>query len=290
MVTQYEKLDHANLLPALLKQRSRTDGLMNECRHPRHYAQLLEIAGATSGVLGYVAVGRGNFPLARAYCLEAFQLGEFTENAGLQAWARGMQSFCEYYAGRYDEAFRFAEDGLIYARSGPQSVRLTINGVARALGKLGDAEGVHRAVNESFELLSRNDVPPGVPSSISFECYSAAQTASNAATAYVSLGMPEKVQHYAGLALPEISKSESAWSRSLMMLDLALSLIRAREADLDHACDLVLDALNISANRPVISVQQRTSEFIRGAVSRWGDPRQVRAVRDAAASAVKVRR
>jgi hypothetical protein len=111
-----------------------------------------------------------------------------------------MQSFCEYYAGRYGDALSLAEDGLSYARGGPQSVRLTINGVARALGKLGDAEGVHRAVGEAYDLMSRNNAPGGVPSSITLDCYSQAQTASNAATAYVSLGLAERVQHYIGLA------------------------------------------------------------------------------------------
>ena len=67
-----------------------------------------------------------------------------------------------------------------------QSVRLAVNGVARAIGKLGDIEGVHRAVDDAYGLMARNDVPPGLPSSISYQCYSAAQTASNAATAYVT--------------------------------------------------------------------------------------------------------
>lgn len=195
-----------------------------------------------------------------------------------------MQSFCEYYARQYDEALRLAIDGLNYAQSGPQSVRLTINGVARATGKLGDAEDVHRAVDEAYDLMSRNDVPSGLPSSISFECYSAAQTASNAATAYVSLGVPEKVQHYVDLALPDISNSGSPWSRSLVMIDLAFSLIRPKEADLDRAAELVLGALSISAGRPIISVQQRTSEFVRDATHRWGSIRQVSAIRDAAST------
>lgn len=152
------------------------------------------------------------------------------------------------------------------------------------MGKLGDAEGVHRAVAGAYDLMSRNDVPSGVPSSITFGCYSEAQTASNAATAYVSLGMAEKVQHYVELALPDISKSDSPWSRSLVMIDLALSVIRSKEPDLDRAAELILDALSISAGRPIISVEQRTWDFIRDATGRWGDTRQVGAVRDAAAT------
>jgi len=283
-IADYEKLDHAYLAPALQRQRAWIDVLLDECSHPRQRQELFEIAGGTSGVLGYVMVGRGDFPLARAYCLEAFQLGDLAQDATLQAWARGLQSFCEYYAGRYDEALRLAEDGLTYAQSGPQSVRLAVNGAARALGKLGDTDGVHRAVGAAYDLMSHNDVPDGVPSSIAFDCYSAAQTASNAATAYVSLGLREKVQHYIGLAMPDISNSGSPWSRSLVMIDLALSLIRPGQADLDRAAGLVLDALGISAGRPVISVQQRTSEFVHDATGRWGSTQQVRMVRDAASA------
>jgi hypothetical protein len=287
-VTQYERIEHSVLVPALRKQRAWIESLIDECGHPAQRKQLFEIAGANSGVLGYVAVGAGDFPLARAYCLEAFQLADFAGDASLQAWARGLQSFCEYYAGRYGEALILANDGLNYAQSGPQSVRLAINGAARAMGKLGDVKGVDRAVGEAYELMSLNDIPGGVPSSIAFECYSAAQTASNAATAYVSLAMPAKVQHYVNLAFPEISKSDSPWSRSLVLIDLAVSYVRAADADLDHASTLVHDALTISAGRPVISVQQRTSEFVRDVVGRWGDVPQARMILDVT-SAVSLR-
>jgi hypothetical protein len=280
-LVHYESLDHHSLFPALRRQRAWIESLLGECGHPAQRKELFEIAGATSGVLGYVAVGSGDFSLARAYCLEAFQLGDFADNANLQAWSRGLQSFCEYYAGRYDDALNLAKDGLNYAQSGPQSVRLVINGAARAMGKLGDVKGVDGAVDEAHELMSRNDVPNGVPSSISLDCYSAAQVASNAATAYVSLAMPEKVQYYVAEALPEISKSDSPWSRSLVQIDLAVSHVRAKDADLDRAAALVHDALAISATRPIISVEQRTSEFIRDVTNRWGDVPQARAIVDA---------
>ena len=285
IVARYEKLDHSMAVPALLRQRALVNSLLSEYCPARQQRQLYEIAGVMSGVLGYIAVGRSDFLLARAYTLEAFQLGDFAENSGLQAWARGLQSFCEYYSGRYDDALSLAEDGLDYAKSGPQSVRLAANGVARARGKLGDAGGVDRAVDEAYDFMSCNEVPEGMPSSISFECYSAAQTASNAATAYVSLGKADKVQQYVDLAMPDISNSDSPWSKSLVLIDLALSHVRAknpREADLDRATELILIALNISADRPIVSVFQRTSEFIRDASDRWGSTPQVRKVLSAA--------
>jgi hypothetical protein len=157
------------------------------------------------------------------------------------------------------------------------------------MGKLGDVNGVDRAVGEAYELMSLNDVPGGVPSSISFECYSAAQVASNAATAYVSLSIPEKAQHYAGEALPEISRSSSPWSRSLVLIDLAVSQVRAEDADLEYAARLVEDALTISAGRPVISIQHRTLDFVTDVTGRWGDVPQARAVLESISATREIR-
>ncbi|MFC5826989.1 helix-turn-helix domain-containing protein [Nonomuraea insulae] len=280
-VTGYEQASHSHLAPMLCKQRAWIDELIQDCNDPAQRQQLFEIAGGTSGVLGYIATGLGNFPLARAYCAEAFQLATLAQTANLQAWARGMQSFCEYYAHDYDEALRLAVDGLTHAESQPQSVRLTLNGVARALGKLGDVEGVHSAVASAYDLLSCNQVPSGVPSSISLGCYSAAQAASNAATAYLSLGMPDKVRQYVTLALPDIDSSESPWSRSLIMIDYAASLVPSEDADVEHISSLALDALSISAGRPIISVQQRAIELVRQASQRWPTADQLGQVRHA---------
>jgi hypothetical protein len=280
-IAAYETLDHAALVPALMKQRIWIDELLSECNNPQQRRQLYEIASETSGLQGYIAVGRGDFPLARAYCLESFQLSNYTQDPNLMAWARGIQSFCEYYAGHYGDALEFAEEGINYAGAGPQSVRLAINGVARSHGKLGNGDGVNRAIDLAHEMMARNTVPLGVPSSISLACYSAAQVASNAATAYVSLGLPDQVERYTQLALPDIAQSDSPWSRSLVAIDMAASHIRSRDGDLEYATTMVLDALDISAGRPIISVQRRATEFVRDAVKRWGASPQLTVVREA---------
>jgi hypothetical protein len=101
---------------------------------------------------------------------------------------------------------------------------------------------------------------------------------------YVSVGLAEQVRHYIGLAMPDISASGSPWGRSLVMIDLAFSVIQSGDADLERAGGLVIEALGISAGRPVISVRQRTADFIRDATERWGSAPQVDAVRDAAAA------
>ncbi|MFI2344955.1 hypothetical protein [Nocardia gamkensis] len=283
-IAQYETLNPAELVPTLKNQRVWLDALIGQSNHPTQRRQLFEIACEASGLLGYIAVGCANFSLARAYCTESFQLGEYAEDSNLTAWARGIQSFCEYYAGQYGTAAHFAEDGLVRAAGGPQSARLAINGVARAKGKLGDTEGVHQAVEQAHEILSRCGSPIGVPSSISLGSYSAAQVAGNAATAYLSLAMPNRVEEYASHALAEMSEANSPWGRSLVKIDVARSHVLSAEADLDAAADIMLDALDPSRGTLMIQVRRRGLEFVRDAAARWGDTSTLRVIRDMLAS------
>ncbi|MEV4204296.1 hypothetical protein [Nocardia salmonicida] len=279
-IAQYETLNPANLIPALKKQRLWLDELTDQCSHPVQRRQLCRVASETSGLLGYIAVGHGNFSLARAYCTESYELGDHAEDDNLAAWARGMQSFCEYYAGDYDKSLQFAEDGLARADGGPQMARLAINGVARAKGKLGDTAGVHRAVGHAHELLEHYGAPAGVPSSIALESYSPAQVAGNAATAYLSLAMPDQVETYANHALAEMSETSSPWGRSLVKIDVARSHVLSKDADLDAAAEIMLGALDPSRGTPMIQVRRRGMEFVQDATARWGDTPALRDIRD----------
>lgn len=281
MLVEYETWERGRFIRSLIKKRSFVDSLISQSMQPGQRQKLFRIAGKVSGLLGYVEVGRESFPLARAYCAESFRLAELAEDADLQAWALGMQSFCEYYAGDYETARIIASHGLSYAKTGPQSVRLTINGVARAAGKLGDEMGVQRAVERAYALMSQNEVPTGLPSSVSLQCYSAAQTASNAVTAYVSLGDSARVQEFAALALPDIKKSVSPWSQALLKVDLATSMLMAHDADLERASRVTIDALTISSGFPIVSIRRRALEFIEAAEHRWGRVFSLDEVREA---------
>ena len=126
------------------------------------------------------------------------------------------------------------------------------------------------AVERAYGLMSQNEVPTGLPSSVSLQCYSPAQTASNAVTAYVSLGDPARVQEFAALALPDIKESASSWSQALLKVDLSTSMLMARDADLERACRVTMDALMISSGYPIVSIRRRVLEFMGAAERRWG--------------------
>ncbi|GAA5060853.1 helix-turn-helix domain-containing protein [Nocardia callitridis] len=280
-IEQYETLDSASLVDGLVRQRMWIDDLLQESAPERQRRQLFDVAAQTSGLLGFITVGIGDFPLGRAYCAESFQLSGVIDDANLQAWARGLQSFCEYYSGRYDEALNYALDGLSYAGDGSQRVRLLVNGVARAYGKLGDSNGVRLAVDDAYEALSKGAVPQGVPSSISLDCYSVAQVAGNAATAYVSLSMPDKAEEYARSALLEMNSSNSPWGRSLVTVDLARSHIQSKQPDVEYASSLMIDALGSSSGKAMIPLRHRAAEFVQDATDRWGKLPRLREVREA---------
>ncbi|HEV3380648.1 MAG TPA: hypothetical protein VG142_06680 [Trebonia sp.] len=217
--------------------------------------------------------------------LESVAQYETLEHERLVLYLRSQRAWAEAaldYAGRYSDALELARDGLRYAENGPQSVRLITNGAARALGKLGDTQGVHRAIGEADDLMMRNDVPGGIASSITLGCYSRTQAVSNAATAYVSLEMPDKVQHYIGLAIPETISCGSPWSQSLVKIDLASSFLWPRSLDLEHACTLAREALEVSAGRPVVSVHQRATAFVRAATAIQGNSPQIAEIREIA--------
>ena len=260
-VARYEQVGPMPLIPSLTAQRQSIETLIDNCRGPGQRERLFALAGQTSGLLAYMAVNRARFPLARAYCTEAFQLASLAADRDLQAWVRGTQSFCEYYASDYDLAYKYARDGRRYAGSGPQSIRLAVNGEARALGKLGNVAGVHSAVERAYELAATSVQPPGVSPCISFGAYSPARTASNAVTAYVALGLPEQVTKHADIAMPVFEASNSKWSQSLIRLDLAIAIVASTNGDAERAGTLVQEALAFSAGNPIESVVQRNNRL-----------------------------
>ncbi|WP_280467624.1 hypothetical protein [Nocardia cyriacigeorgica] len=276
VIEGYETAEPTDLVPSLRKQRAWLESLIDECGDPFQRIRLFEIAGQTSGLLGYIAASCGSFAVARAYCLESYQLSCYATDPVLMAWARGMQSFCEYYAGCYPEALRFAEAGVAAAAGGPQSVRLIVNGVARAKGKLGDAEGVRRAVDEAYQLQSRSDEGTAQRSSISLDGYSSAQLAGNGATAYLSLAMPDEVERYGRFALREMPAEQSPWGWALVQLDMARAHVMSADGDFDAAVTIMGEILDQTNGPFMTPVRCRAMEFVDDAAARWGQLPQLR--------------
>lgn len=193
VVDRYEAEGPLTLAPETVQARQLVGQLLagNQRLHQR--AGLFELAGKLSGQLSYMAINLGNFDAARAYGAEAFDLARFIGNDELSAWVRGTQSLAAYYTGDYRQSLALAWDGQRCAKNGIQAVRLAVNGEARALGKLRDQRGTTDAVTRAYRLLEQFPPAAGMTPCISFGIYSEARTASNAATAYLSIADTKQV-------------------------------------------------------------------------------------------------
>ncbi|MFB7723148.1 hypothetical protein [Nocardia sp. NPDC056100] len=261
IIDRYEIEGPKRLAPEVIALRCRIDQLLRQHQHPKQVTRLYQLAAKLSGMLSYMAVNRGRFVHAKMYATEAFQIATLLEDPQLRAWVRGTESFCAYYMGKYDIAAALAEEGLRFASDGPQAIRLLSNGLARALGKMGDADGVHSAINRANTLAEYLPTPAGLSPALTFDPYSHARLAANAATAYLSAGDYDRTLKYGHQVEALVDESDSVWSRSLVRLDIATALLKLNRPDVEQAVHLGSQALTFSEERPIRSVWQRAHEF-----------------------------
>ncbi|MEH0975115.1 helix-turn-helix transcriptional regulator [Micromonospora sp. CPCC 205546] len=259
--------DNERLTPALLTARMRplrayVDQLMAGRQHPPQRARLYTAAAHLSGLLAALALDLGAFRLAHAYAAEAFDLADAAKEPDTQAWARATQSLIAFYTGDYHDALAYAQDGLRRAGTSPHRIRLTINGQARALARLGDRYGVDSAVDRAFAMLS--DYPPvtQVSTSLALGPYCQARTAANAATAYLALDRTAHVNNHLAIAIAAFDSAGLRGPQALSRLDLATAHLHVDDPDPEQAATLVMEALTLTADQRFESVHQRARQFL----------------------------
>lgn len=262
VIDRYEVEGPSRLARETVQARRLVDRLLagNQRLHQR--ARLFELAGKLSGQLSYMAINLGNFAAAQAYGAEAFELAGFIGHNELSAWVRGTQSLAAYYTGDYRRSLVLAQDGQRYAKKSIQAVRLAVNGEARALGKLQDRRGTAEAVTRAYRQLERFRPAAGMTPCISFGIYSEARTASNAATAYLSIADTKRVLAYTEYATRVVDASPSQWSRALVRLDTATALLKGKRPEPEGASLLGSEAIAAARDIGIESIRQRTRDLM----------------------------
>ncbi|MER6076996.1 hypothetical protein [Streptomyces sp. NPDC001833] len=272
---RYEQDGPYVLRPQARQVRQLAHTLLDGRQPPRARRELFRLAARASGLLGYMAVNTGDFALSEAYSTEARALSREIGDLDTDLWACGTLSFSLYYAGRYDEADACAAAAVERAPRHAQSIRLLANGRARALGKTGDRRAVEQAIGQALQLSDLHEVPAGLTSCISFEPYGRARTLANAVTSHVALRNTAQVLRDAEHIDDLVEHSTSAWSRSLVRLDVATALLQQRTPDVDHAMALGREALQLCGDSPISSVYQRSRD-LREQAGPWRDQPAVR--------------
>ncbi|MEV4126951.1 hypothetical protein [Nocardia sp. NPDC049707] len=261
ILDRYELEGPRRLAPEAVSARAHVETILQQRRHPDQLRRLYQIAGQLSGVLAYMAVNRGRFGHAKMYCREAFATAARVDDIDLQAWVKGTESFCAYYQGDFAAAVRLAYEGLDLSSRGPQSIRLYSNGLARAMGKLGDAHGVTSAIEQANEIAAALDTGPGLTPALTFAPYGEARLLANAATACLSGGQYQRALEYGYQVEDRVNAADSVWSHSLVRLDVAAALLRQPNRDVEQAAQLGVEALAQSTDRPIRSVWQRAHDL-----------------------------
>jgi transcriptional regulator with XRE-family HTH domain len=259
VVDEYELTGPNLLIPRLVEQRAWVEELFDGRQTLRQRARLFAVAARLSNLLGSLAIDRGDLTTAHAYCDDAFQLADMADNNEIRAWVRATQALAEYYAGDYPKCLGLAEAGLRFARGGSQEARLLAQGQARAAARLGDARTVMAAV-ERAQTLARPYQHGGVSACVAIDGYCSARIDGNIATAFVSLGRFTDARRFAFSALSRFDAAGMSGPRSLTRLDVALTYLADNEPA--AAASIVVEALEISVERPTATLAARTGQVL----------------------------
>ncbi|MEE4543952.1 helix-turn-helix transcriptional regulator [Streptomyces sp. V4-01] len=264
VVSRYDTLGPAALVPDLVRLRRQLQRLLEGRQPPILHTGLFRLAGQIAALLAYMAVNADRPLLSDAYSAEALALATETGDLDLIMWIHGTRSLRHYYAGNYAEALGAARTGVDLAPDSAQAIRLLANGQARALARLGDRAGAHRALGRAEDLSGRHNVPAALTPCISLDPYGLARTRANAATAHLALGETAQVLLLAGQITQD---SADPWSRALVTLDAATAHLDTPEVE--QAMALGAAAITQAAGPPILSVVKRAHELADRAAATW---------------------
>ncbi|WP_238439023.1 hypothetical protein, partial [Frankia nepalensis] len=225
------------------------------------WKRLRVLAGRVAVLRADAAFKQGDVAAARVLTAQGYTAGLAAGDGALCGSAREVGAVTEFYDGRPDEALRLARDGQRHVTAGPVRARLVCQ-EARALAGLGDVQGAARALDHAYDLA--DEIPPdrwGRPGP-SFDEFHPVEVSYNATTALCLLGRPRAAEEHAELALPKLDGMDAPGFRSVIRLDLALALARAGRLELERACSLAGEAINISWGRTVASVSGRADQLL----------------------------
>jgi len=277
LIDRLERDDPLALAPSARRMRTFVEGLIRGSQHPKQRLRLYTSAAHLSGVLATLALDLGAHASARAYAQESFDIAADAQLGDIEAWSRAVQSLVAYYGGQYRDAVELARDGQLRAETSVHKVRLAVNGEARALARLGDARAAEEAVDRAFDLVASLPFGSRVSASLDLGAYCAARVAANAATAYLAIGRTDEVDSHLDTAVAAFDAAGMHGPRALSRLDQAMAEATRDQPDLERAASFAMQALELNAEYPLESVDQRAAEFV-SLARRWNNVPAIRAV------------
>jgi hypothetical protein len=154
LTVAYQKRPISEFLPFLAETQNIVFSLLEGKQPPAYTRRLLLLAGVTSGLLAKVSHDLGDPHTALTQSRTAFLCADNADHNGIRAWIRGLQSLITYWAGRPNEAARYAQQGAEYGTRGTTSAWLPVS-EARAWAAMGNAESAGAAIDRATEARER---------------------------------------------------------------------------------------------------------------------------------------
>ncbi|WP_370192608.1 hypothetical protein [Streptacidiphilus sp. MAP5-52] len=250
------------ILASLAAQRRDMFALIDRHPRPSVLPTLYRLAGQLSVLLAHASHDLGHPSTADAHARVSWMCADLAEDAALRCYTRWVQSQLAYWQGRFREAAELASDGLQFAASTSDALRMASQ-EARARSAMTDARETGRALALAAEHRSQASSQPHPVGVFYFAPGKAAYYASEVRLA---LGGPANIR----LAIDEAQEAVSLFASApeqerspeltaAAQLDLVASYLAL--ADLDAASEAARPVLQLPVESRTTPILQRVSKI-----------------------------
>ncbi|WP_156994220.1 XRE family transcriptional regulator [Pseudonocardia acaciae] len=273
LAVAYPRQPLASLLGEIVDTQSHAFGLLEGRQRPEQARELYLLAGVASGLMAKASHDLGAPHDAITQARAAYTCADNAGHDGLRAWARGLQSLISYWAGRLDDAVRYAEQGSEAAdrAKGTASVWLAA-GKARALAALGKVSEAGETIQRAQD--AREQVRPDELDGFGGMCTFNLPRQYYYAADAMRWGGAAESERTERLATQAIEAYEAALEADRAFGDeagarCALAVARIERGELDGAAEAMTDVLSLPTARRIHGVVTSV-DYVRQVLARAG--------------------
>jgi tetratricopeptide (TPR) repeat protein len=252
LTTAYPQRPLTEILGHLVDSQDTLFTLLEGRQPPAYTRRLLLLTSIISGLLAKSSHDLGDSHAALTQTRTAFLCADQADHNGLRAWIRGIQSLIAYWAGRYNESVRYAQQGAEFNAHSTASVWLPVS-EARAWAALGNVNQARAAIERAETAWDQVD--PDELDELGGICtFSRARQLYYAADALAWLPSEaeaaeryslQAVQAYADTSAPEWAFGDAAGSAC----DLAVA--RVIRGEIDGAAEALQPVLDLPTEQRI---------------------------------------
>jgi transcriptional regulator with XRE-family HTH domain len=272
----YAQVPPTDLLPHVHEHLRATTELLQRSQPIKYRQRLCSIAGHLAGLRGWLTFDLGDQEGAHAWYEMALQPADEAEDLALCGWILGGRSLIPSYNGDPVGALDLIRRAQSYAdRSANMTARAWLAALeARAHAGMGQAAGFRHAQDQANDAIDRTRLDDR-RHGMDFD-RGRLNVAYYEGTSLVTLKQPHAAQPILSEAL-DVQGPTHLKARSIVLLAQATTHVQQR--DVEQACAVAEQALEIPAELRIGPIDQRAHDLVRE-LEPWYSTPAVRALRD----------